>query len=72
MVKDPRDTNTNTFAGPENFNNGIRKTDNWDNNFTEWGPILNGEIEGYWTKKYKDVELYSYYLFKNGVRCYEI
>ncbi len=66
---------TITSAGPENIHtgNGILKIDSLYGDYSEWGPTVDGRREGYWTKKYKDVETVCYRLYKNGVpSCYEI
>ena len=61
-----------TSAGPEDcYRSGIMKAYALSGEYSECGPILDGKKEGYWTKKYKDVERVSYYLCKNGVpSCY--
>jgi hypothetical protein len=48
----PNMRHTITFAGPENVRNGIVKNDNSYGEFSEWGPIVDGKKDGYWTGKY--------------------
>ncbi len=50
-----------TSAGPEDcYRSGITKAYGLSGEYSEWGPIQDGKKEGYWTKKYKDVETVCY------------
>ena len=63
---------TKISAGPENFRNGIMKSDVFDGELVSVGPIVDGKKHGYWTEKDDHCATVNYKLYKKGVLRYEI